>query len=136
MKARRVLLLLVLGGLAQAALAISDNDYNDGMVELEHGFAACVDGWYRHVMTWWTLPGVCCGWNSVDRTLERAPYQGFAPAVNFTPFLQHIASDQCVLVPHQNVYAIDLYAQATPHAHWWWISQQVVAYPSRCTNDQ
>jgi len=120
--------------------AIGPNDYNEDMVTIEHNFAACVRGYYKHDFHWATLPGTCCGWESVYHWLMRRSYPGGTQYnVYKSSTMGAIYAPQCILVPHNYWYKMRLnaYAQAYNPLPWvYWVSHEEAAAPTKCITSQ
>lgn len=135
--------LLLIGAPMQIALAVGPNDYNEDMVTLEHNFAACVGSYYKHDLSWQTLPGICCGFRMVNHFLMQRSYPAGTNYSDFAGgyYVNVLRAPQCMLVPHNNWYKMRL--EATPPGdvlltpRWqFWVSHEVAVVPMRCVNSQ
>jgi hypothetical protein len=124
------------------ANAIGPNDYNEDMVTIQHNFAACVGGYYKHDFHWATLPGTCCGWESVHHWLMQRSYpSGTQYNLYKSSTLGAIHAPQCILVPHNYWYKMRLNAYAQAYNQgilpWvYWVSHEEVAAPTKCITSQ
>lgn len=144
---KRAFAVLVLAiSFGRVSFAIGPNDYNEGMVTLEHSYAACVGNSYRHDLHWQTLPTVCCGWNRVKNHLLRRSYPSslsyshYLSGPNSPPF-PGLSAPQCVLVPHNYAYKMELEAFEMPpdviSFPWiFFVSHETIIVPVRCTTSQ